>query len=224
MNQPFTEHQMEKQQVKMAIAYVFREEPTTLVAVRHDVSPQTVRRRLRSFGIHIRSTSEQRHCDRRHGRFFQSAALKAAWVRGAFDTENYRQSLSTRSQYDRHGNLNPFFGKAHSSETKDILRAKAINRTISGIGEYGDDWTDELRAKILERDNCQCQICGVTDGKLQVHHIDLDRTNNTSTNLLTLCASCHLAYHGRQELVAEIALAHSKLFERMGVSIVGATQ
>lgn len=29
-----------------------------------------------------------------------------------------------------------------------------------------------------------------------VHHIDMDRNNNKTTNLITLCASCHQKLHG----------------------------
>ena len=215
MSHALKAHQREKQQVVMAIAYVFREEPATLVAEHHDVSPQTVRRHLRDFGVRIRSTSEQRHCDRRHGRFCQSAAIKSAWSRGAFATEAYRSSLRTRNQYDRRGELNPFFGRSHSAATRQVIREKALDRTIPGIGEYTEDWTAALRAEVIDRDGSQCQVCGVTEGKLQVHHLDLDRTNNDETNLLTVCASCHLAYHGRAELQDEMRTAHAELLTRL---------
>jgi ArsR family transcriptional regulator len=31
--------------------------------------------------------------------------------------------------------------------------------------------------------------------QLELHHLDLDRTNNTSGNLETLCANCHVLLH-----------------------------
>jgi hypothetical protein len=39
-----------------------------------------------------------------------------------------------------------------------------------------------------------CESCGTTD-LLHLHHMDEDRTNNSPTNLRTLCASCHTRWH-----------------------------
>lgn len=46
---------------------------------------------------------------------------------------------------------------------------------------------------IKEQKSC-CAICG-TDAGLQVHHLDGNRLNNFSENLLTVCASCHTKWH-----------------------------
>ena len=43
-----------------------------------------------------------------------------------------------------------------------------------------------------------CQRCGFValhPAQLDVHHKDRDRTNNTPTNLETLCANCHRLEH-----------------------------
>jgi len=63
---------------------------------------------------------------------------------------------------------------------------------------YSFNFISELREKIRERDNYQCQICAKKeesligyDRKLPVHHIDYDKTNDNSENLITLCHSCH---------------------------------
>ena len=42
--------------------------------------------------------------------------------------------------------------------------------------------------------NCQeCRIKCTTDGitKIQCHHIDYNKHNNTPENLITLCLGCH---------------------------------
>lgn len=39
-----------------------------------------------------------------------------------------------------------------------------------------------------------CEACG-KKGRLHVHHIDEDPTNNTPSNLKTLCSSCHRRSH-----------------------------
>jgi hypothetical protein len=41
--------------------------------------------------------------------------------------------------------------------------------------------------------------------------VDLDRTNNDETNFSHGRASCHLAYHGRAELIDEMQVAQSDL-------------
>ena len=61
---------------------------------------------------------------------------------------------------------------------------------------YGDDW-EAVRRLIYLRDNFTCQECGITSKEnkraLDVHHkipflISFD---NSISNLITLCASCH---------------------------------
>jgi 5-methylcytosine-specific restriction endonuclease McrA len=43
-----------------------------------------------------------------------------------------------------------------------------------------------------------CQDCATTI-KLHVHHIDRNPSNNDPANLLTLCSSCHLKLHWRED-------------------------
>lgn len=63
--------------------------------------------------------------------------------------------------------------------------------------EYHFDWYN-IRKQIYNRDGWTCQECGVhcsgngTKNKIQCHHIDSNITNNNFSNLITLCASCHM--------------------------------
>lgn len=52
------------------------------------------------------------------------------------------------------------------------------------------------REEILERDNCQCQICK-SNYLLEIHHIRhwSKGGDNRPENLITLCRSCHTAVH-----------------------------
>jgi 5-methylcytosine-specific restriction endonuclease McrA len=47
-----------------------------------------------------------------------------------------------------------------------------------------------LKKQIKERDGFACKLCG-SKAKLVIHHIDHDRLNNASSNLITLCNSCN---------------------------------
>lgn len=62
---------------------------------------------------------------------------------------------------------------------------------------------------VLERDKYTCQSCG-NSKKLIIHHIDgsgarrerkidIQKTNNSLENLITLCESCHFRLHRWQE-------------------------
>lgn len=65
---------------------------------------------------------------------------------------------------------------------------------VSSSESYPYDFR-KVREKVLERDNYTCQECGCTQNqcgyKLCVHHIDYNKDNNQSNNLITLCFSCN---------------------------------
>lgn len=200
--------------VRAVVGYVFREESAKQAASREGISAVTMRRWLVDAGVRVRSTAEQRALDKAHGRYDHAAVLRASWQRGDFDTEKYR---STRPKNDwgfaRDGGNNPFFGRQHTPEIRARLAKRARERAIASIGEYGPEWTEEYRASIVARDDRCCAVCGSTT-MLQVHHVDLDRAHSDPRNLLTLCAACHLGYHGRGERADAIAAAHVAMLAR----------
>jgi 5-methylcytosine-specific restriction endonuclease McrA len=200
--------------IRAVVSYVFREESAKQAAAREGFASDTLRRWLVDADVHVRSSAEQRMLDRAHGRYNHAESIRAAWRRGSYDTEAVR---STRNQGDwgfaRVGKNNPFYGRRHSEETRARLSQQARARVIASVGEYGPEWTEEFRARIVTRDGGVCAICGSTK-MLQVHHVDLDRTHSDPSNLLTLCAACHLGYHGRGERADKIAAAHAAMLAR----------
>lgn len=57
-----------------------------------------------------------------------------------------------------------------------------------------DKWK-QIRRKILERDGYKCRICG-TNYNLRIHHLTYKRLyNENEEDLITVCESCHKAYH-----------------------------
>jgi len=57
---------------------------------------------------------------------------------------------------------------------------------------YG--WTKEKAQEIRKRDYFTCQMCGQKRVTI-VHHKDMDRRNNSNSNLITLCRACHQEVH-----------------------------
>ena len=49
-----------------------------------------------------------------------------------------------------------------------------------------------------------CTECGTT-ADLHVHHIDRNPANNAAGNLMTLCSSCHLKLHWREDREKRLA-------------------
>jgi len=54
----------------------------------------------------------------------------------------------------------------------------------------------------IDRDENKCQCCGCENGKLNtnklgVHHIDVNKLNNSLSNLITLCTQCHISLHSK---------------------------
>lgn len=56
------------------------------------------------------------------------------------------------------------------------------------------------RKIVLNRDENKCQCCGCKEdtkitNRLIIHHIDLNKLNNSLSNLITLCEQCHISLH-----------------------------
>jgi hypothetical protein len=62
---------------------------------------------------------------------------------------------------------------------------------------YSVDWTNTLKQAIRQRDKYTCKICG-REG-LQVHHIDYNKKNCETKNLITLCKPCHMKTNFNRE-------------------------
>lgn len=61
------------------------------------------------------------------------------------------------------------------------------------------------RAKAYKK--ATCEECGGRS-RLHVHHHDRNWRNDAPANLVTLCASCHLKLHWREDREARVAAIH----------------
>ncbi len=104
----------------------------------------------------------------------------------------------------------PWLGKHLSEEHKkklSILNSKRTGEKSSNwkggksFESYSTDWTKTLKRAIRERDRYTCQVCGKSqeDKALDVHHIDYNKKNCNSDNLVALCISCHRKTNGNRD-------------------------
>ena len=103
-------------------------------------------------------------------------------------------------------------GYKHTEEDK-IKIAESSRKRVGEKGSnwqggksfepYSTDWTEDLKESIRKRDNYICQECGIhqdeLNKKLDCHHIDYDKDNLDSKNLITLCRSCHMKTNGNRD-------------------------
>ena len=120
---------------------------------------------------------------------------------GKHPSEETRKRMSTNHS-DLSGENNPNYGKHHSPEIRQLI---SDANTGTQVGEdnpnwnggtsklpYCSIWTPWLKEEIKERDKHQCMnpSCSSTED-LCIHHINYDKKNCSTNNLITLCRSCN---------------------------------
>ena len=124
--------------------------------------------------------------------------------KGQLLSEETRQKISAANK-----------GKKRSEETKQkIAVAKRGQSRPDLIGSnnhfwrggitfdpYPIDWTAHFRRAIRKRDNYTCVLCRKAQNKRRyaVHHINYDKEDLRSENLITLCGVCHGKTSGDRE-------------------------
>jgi len=99
-------------------------------------------------------------------------------LRGNQRARGYRHSEETR--------------KRISNSLKGLLLGPKSSQWRGGIAffPYGPEFTLQCRESIRQRDGGACRLCGAFPSR-HVHHIDYDKKNNDTTNLMLLCHACH---------------------------------
>lgn len=78
---------------------------------------------------------------------------------------------------------------------KNLLdTSEHLSDKIAPLNTYSDNW-DEISRKIRQAANWRCQKCGLDCSAqkelLHVHHKNGQKNDNTASNLIALCKSCH---------------------------------
>ena len=144
---------------------------------------------------------------------------------------------SGRNNKNFNRTLEDIYGQEHATKIKQQISQKNTGRVLSketrekisiaftgenhpnwlggsSYQEYSFKFTQRLKEKIRIRDNHICQICSKSQKengrKLDIHHIDYDKTNCNNNNLLSLCKSCHMKTNFNRERWEKICLMKIK--------------
>ena len=134
--------------------------------------------------------------------------------KGKIPIEETREKISLantgkkRTEEQRQRYSEAFKGRIITEETRQKLKESHTGKTGElasnwqngkSFEKYGRDFNKKLKQQILERDNntCQCSDCEYKSVGLDIHHIDYNKKNNSSENLITLCKSCHAKTNGK---------------------------
>ena len=186
--------------------YVTLRKSSHQIANENDFNKSAVLKWLEKFGIERRTKSEAligKKLSPEHrlkaiasAKFFPSGSAHPNWI-GGFEIEQVCEvcgtSFTTRKDAVAKGQ-----GRFCSRECRYEGLSGENSSTWKGgasFEPYGLDFNNRLREQIRGRDNYICQECGITQEKLgrrlDVHHIDYDKTNNKPENLISLCPVCH---------------------------------
>lgn len=99
----------------------------------------------------------------------------------------------------------PFGRNRYNGRLEDPARfAKRRNCSQSCGNTKREVGKDTLHWRARKHKADSCETCSATTG-LHVHHVDRNPSNNDPTNLQTLCASCHLKLHWREDRAKRLA-------------------
>ena len=124
---------------------------------------------------------------------------KEPWNKGLKGVQRHSEETRIKMGKSRLGKQPRDVGFKASKETKKKMseshKGDKSHCWLGGISfeAYTVDWNRALRRNIRERDNHTCKLCKekTKDISLDVHHIDYNKKNCDSSNLITLCHSCH---------------------------------
>lgn len=137
-------------------------------------------------------------------RFSDEQKLK---IKGRYKGKKLSDIIKEKMSIAQMGNTK-FLGKSHTEESKvKMALAQTGDKNHAWLGgksfePYTTDWTNTLRRAIRERDFYTCQVCKEPQGDtaLSIHHIDYDKQNNDTENLIALCTSCHIKTNTNREM------------------------
>lgn len=129
-----------------------------------------------------------------------SENLRYLWTDPVFSQRvNTARNDAVRKMWDT-----PGYRESHSGENHHNWRGGISNEP------YPFEFNDKLKKRIRDRDGNKCVLCGAS-GRPHVHHINQDKMDSRSENLITLCPSCHgKAHYDREDWDGGLRYFHKR--------------
>jgi len=109
--------------------------------------------------------------------------------------------------YKKDGDLNPFWGKKHKTETV-VKFMNNPNRHIFQSGKANPNYkrfeynphkrkSPEAVRRVMKHEGKKCERCGwdLYPSVLEMHHKDRNHNNNAKENITLICPNCHAVDH-----------------------------
>jgi len=201
--------------------YIIQKKSIIKIAIEFNVNPKTISRYLKIFEIPI---GRNINCKGKNNSFYgkhhtEEAKRKIRKFVVEHPNENFlnqQPRFGNEASNYRHGKYcTDNFCKCGEKISSIAIRCNLCKGIIhsdkikgknnpnwnegSSFEPYSPLWTEELKIKIRQRDNHECQNCGMIQEEhfivagcdLNVHHIDYDKKNCKENNLITVCLSCN---------------------------------
>lgn len=192
--------------------YITNKKSTTQIAKEFGFPKIVIWKYIKKFGIHIRTISEShKGILDKYSKILSKSFLIKEYItnkKSAYQIANEIGCTNcTILNY-----LRVFYIPIRTSNEAIVLLNRVGKNNShwkggNGYYPYPTGWTNILKESIRNRDNNICQICGKTHiengRKLDVHHIDYDKDNLNSENLIALCRGCHMKSNGDRETYIE---------------------
>lgn len=118
----------------------------------------------------------------------RQSLLKRKSILGYINTPETRKKMSLAKKGHIPWNKGISFNKTLGKNHWNWQGGKSFEPYVLG-------WNKTFKEQIRFRDKYKCQICGVSEAEclktLAVHHIDYNKKNLNTNNLISLCFTCH---------------------------------
>jgi len=143
---------------------------------------------------------DKRNPNFKHGEYNKIHYCKEPNCNNTIHYDTWKNGNGRCRSCARKGRLNPAFGKKFPNNSKRMKNNKLGYIHGRGYYPYTKEFTSKLKEEIRNRDNHQCQNCGMTEEEhiivygrvIEIHHKDYNRKNCNENNLITLCKQCNM--------------------------------
>lgn len=191
----------------LAELYEERGQSPSEIAEAFDVPYNSVRRRLKQLGIFVKHKNDKDPA--KYNKNHTAASIEK------MRTSILSGYLNGRRVWNK--------GLTEDDHLGVARRAVALreNHHNNQLGAFNSNWKNGIGAyrRYKAGVNC-CELCGEDEGRLEVHHRDSDRGNNSLENLVKVCMECHNRLHHGWHVATKAVPDIIASIESMGIEEV----